>query len=146
MKMHVSLYVADAARTKEFYELFFNQKATKVKDDYVKFELDKPELVISFLENKDRVQSNFGHLGFVAESLEVVMNRLENAKSNNLDVQEEMGTNCCYANQDKFWVTDPDGHQWEVYSFNEDVKFNDPKYASQDATACCTPQVQLNIG
>ena len=61
---------------KNFTELFFNQKATKVKDDYVKFELDKPELVISFVQNKDRVQSNFGHLGFVAESLEVVMNRL----------------------------------------------------------------------
>lgn len=141
MKMHVSLYVADAARTKEFYELFFNQKATKVKSDYVKFELENPALVISFVQNKERVKSNFGHLGFVADSLDVVVNRLEQAKSNNLDVLEEMGTNCCYANQDKFWVTDPDGHQWEIYTFNSDVEFNDPKYASTDATACCTPSV-----
>ena len=141
MKMHVSLYVADAARTKEFYELFFNQKATKVKSDYVKFELENPALVISFVQNKDRVRSNFGHLGFVADSLEVVVNRLEQAKSNHLDILEEMGTNCCYANQDKFWVTDPDGHQWEIYTFNSDVEFNDPKYASQEASACCTPNV-----
>ena len=102
-------------------------------------------MVISFVQNKDRVQSNFGHLGFVADSLDVVINRLEQAKSKNLDVLEEMGTNCCYANQDKFWVTDPDGHQWEIYTFNSDVEFNDPKYASQDATACCTPQVQINL-
>ena len=52
---------------------------------------------------------------------------------------EEIGTACCYAVQDKFWVTDPDGVQWEVYYFHEDVEFNDPKYAMEDASACCMP-------
>ena len=57
-----------------------------------------------------------------------------------MEVLEEMGTNCCYANQDKFWVKDPNGVQWEVYYFHEDVAFNDPHYASNDENvACCTP-------
>jgi hypothetical protein len=64
---------------------------------------------------------------------------LECAKQNELDVLEEMDTNCCYANQDKFWVVDPDGYHWEVYSFNEDVEFNDPRYAKESTTACCSP-------
>jgi hypothetical protein len=29
--------------------------------------------------------------------------------------------NCCYANQTKFWVIDPDGVEWEVYHVNFDL-------------------------
>jgi len=36
-------------------------------------------------------------------------------------VREEMGVNCCHANQDKFWVQDPDGVEWEVYHLNYDI-------------------------
>lgn len=43
--------------------------------------------------------------------------------------------------QDKFWATDPDGVQWEVYYFHEDAEFNDPHYENQDASACCMPPV-----
>jgi hypothetical protein len=43
----------------------------------------------------------------------------------------------CYAVQDKFWATDPDGHQWEVYYFHEDAEFNDPRYELSDTSACC---------
>jgi hypothetical protein len=40
-------------------------------------------------------------------------------------VREEMGVNCCHANQDKFWVTDPDGVEWEVYHLNYDLEEED---------------------
>jgi hypothetical protein len=30
--------------------------------------------------------------------------------------------NCCHANQDKFWVEDPDGVEWEVYVLNHDIE------------------------
>ena len=29
--------------------------------------------------------------------------------------------NCCHANQDTFWVEDPDGVEWEVYVLNHDI-------------------------
>jgi lactoylglutathione lyase len=31
-----------------------------------------------------------------------------------------MKTNCCYALQDKTWVADPDGNQWEAFVVLED--------------------------
>ncbi len=62
--MHVSLYVSDIAKTKEFYTKFFGQEPNKTKNDYCKFILDSPALIISFVQNKERVQQNFGHLGF----------------------------------------------------------------------------------
>ena len=55
--------------------------------------------------------------------------------------REEIGTNCCYARQDKFWVNDPDGTEWEVYYFHEDAEFNDPRYQDEydqaDVAQCC---------
>ncbi len=30
--------------------------------------------------------------------------------------EEEIGTTCCFALQDKVWVTGPGGERWEVYA------------------------------
>jgi catechol 2,3-dioxygenase-like lactoylglutathione lyase family enzyme len=136
--MHVSLYVSDIKNSINFYSNFFGQQPVKVKPNYVKYVLEKPSLIISFVENKDRVQSNFGHLGFQVETLEELNGKLDLAKSKNLVAREEIGTNCCYAKQDKFWVNDPDGVQWEVYYFHADAEFNDPHYEMEEASACCT--------
>jgi hypothetical protein len=66
--------------------------------------------------------------------------RLNMARMQGIVSLEEIGTSCCYAVQDKFWVTDPDGVQWEVYYFHADTEFNDPKYSSADSSACCAPK------
>ena len=137
--MHVSLYVSDIEDTVEFYDVFFGQKADKVKKDYAKYILDKPALIISFVQNAERVNEHFGHLGFQVETQEQLEKSLNYARKNNMEILEEMGTNCCYASQDKYWIKDPDGVQWEVYYFHEDVTFNDPHYSSEEASACCAP-------
>jgi hypothetical protein len=57
-----------------------------------------------------------------------------------------MGTDCCHANQDKFWVRDPDGTEWEIYHLNYDLE-DAPGAAT---TTCCAPVaaslVQLKAG
>ena len=138
-RMHVSLYVSDLAATTKFYTSFFGQEPVKVKPGYAKYLLDSPSLIISFVENKERVQSNFGHLGFQVETPELLDQYLNRTQQENLVVREEIGTNCCYARQDKFWVNDPDNVQWEVYYFHEDAEFNDPHYQMEEASACCIP-------
>lgn len=138
-RMHVSLYVKDIQTTVGFYESFFDQKADKVKADYAKFTLSTPSLIISFVQNADKVQPQFGHLGFQVDSLDQLMKKRSMVEQSPYALKDEMGTNCCYALQDKFWVADPDGHQWEVYYFHNDVTFNDPHYTTESASACCTP-------
>jgi len=148
-RMHVSLYVSDISKSVNFYTSFFGREPAKVKPGYAKYVLDKPSLIISFVENKERVQSNFGHVGFQVETPGQLSDRLADAKSKNLIVREETGTNCCYATQDKFWVNDPDNVQWEVYYFHADAEFNDPHYALGEASACCTvstDDVKSNCG
>jgi catechol 2,3-dioxygenase-like lactoylglutathione lyase family enzyme len=144
-RMHVSLYVSDLTATVNFYTAFFGQPAAKIRRGYAKYVVDKPSLIISFVENPDRVASNFGHLGFQVETIEEMEQRLEAARKTGLVPREEMGTSCCYAKQDKFWVNDPDGVEWEVYYFHEDAEFNDPRYqqeydqASGSSQCCIAP-------
>ncbi|MNL88760.1 Cadmium-induced protein CadI [compost metagenome] len=51
-----------------------------------------------------------------------------------------MGANCCYALQDKVWVTDPDGHQWEIFFV---IQGDVAPLENQDAT-CCAPGVSCD--
>ena len=140
-RMHVSLYVRNIQNTIGFYSAFFGQQPNKVKTDYAKFMLESPSLIISFIENPEKVAPGFGHLGFQIENVSELENRLEKAKSQGLPILEEMNVSCCYAEQDKFWVTDPDGYHWEVYLFKNDASFNDPRYTASATgeAACCTP-------
>jgi catechol 2,3-dioxygenase-like lactoylglutathione lyase family enzyme len=141
-RMHVSLYVSDLAKTIDFYNLFFGREPVKIRSGYTKYVLEEPSLIISFVENKERVQAHFGHLGFQVETLAELSQKLITAQSAGLVTREEIGTNCCFANQDKFWVTDPDGVQWEVYYFHADAEFNDPHFEEPASTCCIAPATE----
>ena len=146
-RMHVSLYVSDLQKTTDFYTSFFSVQPVKVKPFYAKYILEQPSLIISFIENKGKAKPHFGHLGFQVETPEILQEYLDKANAAGLISKTEMNTTCCYAKQDKFWVNDPDGVQWEVYYFHEDAEFNDPHYEKlkdnaaqgQEISTCCMP-------
>lgn len=132
-KFHIGLHVSDINKTIAFYELLFNQAPSKIKTDYAKFELEDPGLVISFSQTGE-VQTGFGHMGIrVNSSKEVKVRKSKLEQFINIDL-EEKNTICCYAKQDKFWISDPDGYQWEVYYFIEDD--NQPLKNSELQTCC----------
>jgi hypothetical protein len=54
--------------------------------------------------------------------------------------EEEMLTTCCYAVQDKTWVTDPDGIKWEVFAVLADA---DSYREGKSPAACCVPLATL---
>ncbi len=66
------------------------------------------------------------------DSTKTVMVHLARVKAAGIPVHEEMGVNCCHANQDKFWVRDPDGVEWEIYH----VKYDLPPAASLEVPCC----------
>jgi catechol 2,3-dioxygenase-like lactoylglutathione lyase family enzyme len=142
-KFHVSLYISDLQASLNFYNNLFGQEPTKLKAGYLKYELEYPGLIISFIENKELVKSNFGHLGIQVFSEEALNGHLNRIKQTGLQTREEMGTSCCYAVQDKFWVSSPDGVEWEFYLFKEDSQFNDPHYAQEGASTCCSSSLEV---
>jgi catechol 2,3-dioxygenase-like lactoylglutathione lyase family enzyme len=122
IKMHLSLNVTDLERSITFYEAFFGEPPHKVRPGYANFDLANPPL--KFALNQGEVKAGSGpldHLGFqVATSVEVdqAKTRLQRA---GLATFDETDTTCCYARQDKIWVHDPDGNEWEVYVLTDDL-------------------------
>ena len=149
---HLSFGVSDVKKTSEFYKNFFEIEPAKIKKDYVKFELENPAMVISFIQSQT-ISSKSGehfHFGIRYGTTDEVLNKLESIKKSNIEILEEKNVSCCYAVQDKFWVKDPDGLRWEVYTYKEDTEslkttsegsnccsFDSELSESEDASACC---------
>jgi catechol 2,3-dioxygenase-like lactoylglutathione lyase family enzyme len=121
-KVHVHMVVSDLEKSRGFYERFLGVAPVKVKPGYVKFlpAFGPLNLALSEAGAAER-GGHVDHMGIQVESAEIVMRELARVKAAGLPVREEMGVNCCHANQDKFWVHDPDGVEWEVYVLNHDI-------------------------
>ncbi|MGO0058831.1 ArsI/CadI family heavy metal resistance metalloenzyme [Brevibacillus fluminis] len=132
---HVGLNVTNLEKSVEFYSKLFGAEPVKVKQDYAKFLLEKPGLNFT-LNLCDGVSGNqVGHFGIQVESTDEVIahkNRLE--QNGILSMYDEMNTTCCYALQDKFWIHDPDGNEWEFFYTKADTDVHGEK-----DSACCVP-------
>jgi catechol 2,3-dioxygenase-like lactoylglutathione lyase family enzyme len=141
VRFHLSLNVSDLARSIAFYRTLFGTEPAKVRADYAKFELNDPPLVLSLEPAAAGKGGWLNHLGFRmpdSASLVAMQRRLELA---GIRAQREEGVECCYAKQTKFWVTDPDGALWEVYTFDGDI---DHRGAGQDLQAVAAPAPAAN--
>jgi catechol 2,3-dioxygenase-like lactoylglutathione lyase family enzyme len=121
VRFHLSLNVDDLARSVAFFEMLFDVKAARLESDYAKFEIDEPPLVLSLEPNRAPRGGKLNHLGFrlaSPESLVAMQRRLE---MHGISTQREEGVECCYARQTKFWLNDPDGNLWEMYTLEEDL-------------------------
>ena len=122
-RVHVHLAVADIDESRGFYEKFLDVEPVKVKPGYVKFLPEVAPLNLAMFEaGNGRSLGRPPHLGIQLDSTEEVQAELRRVKGRGLPVREEMGVDCCHANQDKFWVQDPDGVEWEVYNVNYDLE------------------------
>lgn len=119
LKFHTSLNVSDLTRSIAFYRVLLGTEPAKVRQDYAKFELTEPALILSLIPGKPG--GNLNHVGLrvrTADELVEVQRRLEAA---GIVTRREEGVECCYARQTKFWVSDPDRLLWEIYILHEDI-------------------------
>jgi lactoylglutathione lyase len=143
-KVHMHLHVSDLARSRAFYEQFLGDTPVKVKPGYVKFLPDWAPVNLALSAGGHGGEGTVNHVGVQVDSVDTVMAQLARVKGAGLPVREEMNVNCCHANQDKFWVRDPDGVEWEVYHLNYDLEGDDQEPASRPnalsvvaSGACC---------
>jgi catechol 2,3-dioxygenase-like lactoylglutathione lyase family enzyme len=122
-KVHVHMAVSDLSKSRAFYEKFLGVAPVKVKPGYVKFLPGFGPLNLALSEAKPGDgRGHVDHMGIQVESQAIVVREMERVKAAGLPVREEFSVNCCHANQDKFWVQDPDGVEWEVYVLNHDLE------------------------
>ena len=142
-KVHLHMHVSDLSKSREFYEKFLGGDPVKVKPGYVKFLPAWAPVNLALSTGGPSGTGTIDHVGVQVDSVETVMAELTRIKEAGLAVVEEMGVNCCHANQDKFWVKDPDGVEWEVYHLNYDLEGEEteparrPILAMVGATSCC---------
>ncbi|MBX9639653.1 MAG: VOC family protein, partial [Mycobacteriaceae bacterium] len=98
-----------------FYSKLFNTEPAKVKPGYANFAVDEPPLKLVLLENPGQ-GGTLNHLGIEVDTSDQVHTEIARLTAEGLFTEEEMGTTCCFANQDKVWVSGPGGRRWEVYT------------------------------
>ena len=121
-RLHVSLDVNNLEESVRFYSVLFDDKPTKLKPGYAKFDLENPGVVLTLQESSPCCIKGLSHMGIRVESLEQVLAAKQRLESAGISIREEMNTTCCYAEQDKIWAADPTGYRWEVYVFKGDAE------------------------
>jgi catechol 2,3-dioxygenase-like lactoylglutathione lyase family enzyme len=177
-KPHLSLNVRDVDASVVFYRILFGVEPVKhyrdettvhsiLRDDqgadsrrlrrgYAKFDLDQPALNF-VLNESDYVRAEqegaLSHLGLQVDSTDDVLAVRRRVEAAGLTPRDEMQVSCCYARQDKFWLADPDGNEWEIFvvlehlsperlrEFDERDRFE----ASGCGTRCASSQASAEI-
>ena len=142
--VHLHLAVSDLARSRAFYQAFFGEGPVKERPGYVKFLPAMAPVNLALTARGSALPQGrplANHLGIQVETPTKVMAHLARLKTTGMRMEEEMGVSCCHANQDKFWVQDPDGVEWEVYHLNYDLEDEVAKPAKglqmAKGNACC---------
>jgi len=116
VKVHVALNTPRFDESVRFYRTFLGLEPVKLKPGYAKFDVIEPGLNLT-LNASNGIDSPgaLNHLGIQVQSTDAVKAAAERLKAEGLATFEEENTDCCYALQDKVWVTDPNGYRWEVF-------------------------------
>ena len=134
LKVHVSVNVRDVAKSIDFYRRMLGVEPSKVRTGYAKFDVQNPPVNLVLNEVPDLAGPGaLSHLGIQVGSTDDVLATRLRWERVGLVTRDEMQTSCCYAKQDKSWVRDPDGNEWEVFVVLED---NLPETAATSASCC----------
>jgi len=141
-KIHLALNTPRFDESLAFYRAFLGREPVKHKPGYAKFDVDDPGLNLTLNQAGELADGvrDINHLGIQVQSTEAVEEAKKRLEAVGFDLREERDTDCCYALQDKVWVTDPDGRGWEVFV----VKVGDTRPeltasagAGEPVAACC---------
>ena len=152
-RVQLALNVDNIEESIAFYSKLFATEPAKIRPGYANFAVAEPPLKLVLIENPGKGGS-LNHLGVevaATDAVDAEQTRLAEAGFASVD---ERDTTCCYARQDKFWVTGtPNGESWEVYTVLADSPapngeadgqqcctnlLVDPSPAQAEASACCT--------
>jgi catechol 2,3-dioxygenase-like lactoylglutathione lyase family enzyme len=124
-RVQLALNVADIEAAVDFYAKLFGAEPAKRRPGYANFAIAEPPLKLVLIENPgargDGVTGALNHLGVEVESPEEVQAATRRLRLEGLEPEIQDSTTCCFAVQDKAWVSDPDGAPWEVYTVLADA-------------------------
>ena len=140
-RAQLALNVDDIHEAITFYSKLFNTAPAKVKPGYANFAIVDPPLKLVLLENPGK-GGTINHLGVEVGSTDAVHAEIARLTAEGVFTEEEIGTTCCFATQDKVWVTGPAGEKWEIYTVlaDSDTFGSSPQHlddSTDAADVCC---------
>jgi catechol 2,3-dioxygenase-like lactoylglutathione lyase family enzyme len=140
-RVQLALNVDNLDAAVAFYSRLFGVEPAKRREGYANFAIAHPPLKLVLLENPG-AGGTVNHLGVEVASSEKVQAEIGRLTEAGLVTDEELGTTCCFATQDKVWVTGPSGERWEVYTVLADSEtFGIGDVGSAGAATDCGPGV-----
>ncbi|MCI3929202.1 ArsI/CadI family heavy metal resistance metalloenzyme [Streptomyces sp. AN091965] len=135
-RVQLALNVADLEASVTFYSKLFGVEPAKRRPGYANFAVTTPPLKLVLIEGEPGQDTRLDHLGVEVTTTDDVTAATTRLKDAGLATFEENDTSCCYALQDKVWVTGPGKEPWEVYVVKADA---DQMGKTPDTTAdtCC---------
>ena len=130
-RFHVHVGVNNIAESVRFYSQVFGAEPTVLKDDYAKWMVDDPRL--NFAISARGGKPGVNHLGFQLDSGDEFRAMHPQLAAADAGLVEETNAHCCYAQSDKYWVTDPAGVAWETYHTLGSI----PMFGGAAEGACC---------
>jgi lactoylglutathione lyase len=134
-RVQLALNVDDVDAAVAFYTRLLGVGPAKTRPGYANFAVADPPLKLVLLENPGS-GGTLNHLGIEVDSSERVQAETARLTELGLLTDVEASTTCCYATQDKVWVTGPGGERWEVYTVLADSPVFGAGPSSGD-DACC---------
>ena len=137
-RVHIALAVSDLEKSRVFYETLLGVAPTKQRPGYVKFEPQDPSvnLTLNEVSKAEAATKPATHYGVQVKSTEAVHEAITRLAEAGLATAVEENTTCCYAVQDKVWVADPEGNQWEVFVVLE----ADAAQRKDENSNCCATE------
>ena|SRR5438552_2796594 len=145
LKAHIAINVHQLDKSVEFYKNLFGINPSKVRKGYAKFDVANPPLNFTLNEVPFGERGALSHMGIQVGSTDDVLAVRELWLKKGLITRDEINTDCCYAVQDKTWVHDPDGNEWEVFVVKQD---NLPEKTAESAgtgPGCCASARALQL-
>ena len=134
-RVQLALNVDDIDASIAFYSNLFSTEPAKVRPGYANFAVAEPPLKLVLIENPGSGGS-LNHLGIEVADTDTVDAEQTRLAEAGLASVDERDTTCCYAQQDKFWVSGtPNGESWEIYTVLADSPTPNGEAVGQE---CCT--------
>ena len=139
-RVQLALNVSDIDEAVEFYSKLFGTTPAKRQPGYANFAISDPPLKLVLMEDRSaRGHGTVGalnHLGVEVETPNEVTAATDRLNDTGLETEVEEQTTCCYAVQDKVWVSDPNGMPWEVFTVLADAP---AETGLAGDGSCCVP-------
>jgi catechol 2,3-dioxygenase-like lactoylglutathione lyase family enzyme len=114
-RVQLAINVTDVDAAVVFYSKLFSTEPAKRRPGYANFAIAEPPLKLVLIESAAGAPT-LNHLGVEVPTTDEVVAATRRLSGEGIETEVEDGVECCYAMQDKVWVSDPDGAPWEVYT------------------------------